>query len=286
MRIAAIIAAFSVVSIAAGVFYLRGGSTPVAVDTAIERFRTTTLGASQPLIDTDATPKADTSKPKKAQTPVATAASVAEPRSEAGRPKPPEGVYVYATKGGDEVDVLGGSSHAYPAETTMTIRHDGCGLIERWDALDERWDERETCKTPDGDALKRFTSFHEFFRHADERTYTCEFLTYPRDTRPGDTWKGRCVSGESVVHQTGRAIGYETLLVGGIRVKTLHVRVDVKLTGEQEGSGVRQVWGDLETGLSILERASTTSYSTQPVFGRTRYHESFEIRLKSLKPRT
>lgn len=260
---------------------------PDEVNDAVERFRTTTLGSERPRGSTAAKPKRTASQPQRTE-PGATSAripQVTKPVPRTGRPRPPEGVYVYATKGGDEVDVLGGSRHTYPSETTVTIRHAGCGLIERWDVLDERWDERETCRTQKGDALKRFTSFHEFFRHADERTYDCEAMAYPAGAKPGDTWKGRCVSGESVVHQTGRAIGFETLVVDGARISALRVRVDVKLTGEQEGGGFREVWGDRATGLSIRERGTTTSYSMQPVFGRTRYHESFEIRLKSLDPR-
>jgi hypothetical protein len=276
----------SVISIAAGIFYLRGGATPVDVDTAVDRFRTTTLVAPEGSAAPAHTAGVPETVGSTARTQTVTSAPTVKPAPrEVGRPRPAEGVYVYATTGGDEVDVLGGSRHTYPSETTVTIRHAGCGLVERWDALDERWDERETCSTTKGDALKRFTSFHEFFRHADERTYTCDYLAYPRGAEPGDVWRGTCVSGESVVHQTGRAIGFETLVVDGVRVKALHVRVDVKLTGEQEGTGVREVWGDRVTGLSIREKATTTSYSVQPVFGRTRYHESVEIRLTSLDPR-
>jgi hypothetical protein len=285
--VAAAIAALSVISIAVGTFYLRGSSTPVTPDTAVERFRTTTLSTDEPAeLSGSITNVDDTEAPKQTRAITADAPIEATPAPNAGRPRPPEGVYVYATKGGDEVDVLGGQRHTYPSETTVTITHDDACLIERWDVLEERWDERETCRTRKGDALTRFTSFHEFFRHADERTYTCDYLAYPLGANPGDVWRGRCVSGESVVHQTGRAIGFETLVVDGTRVKALHVRVDVKLTGEQEGTGVRDVWGDRESGLSILEKATTTSWSVQPVFGRTRYHEAVEIRLKSLRPRT
>ncbi len=286
LHVAAGTAAMSVIAIAVGVFYLRGGSSPVDVAEAVERFRTTTTSVTPetPTQPDRAAPVRETAE-LHAKPSAAPDAAADSPVRSVGRPRPPEGVYVYATRGGDEVDVLGGSRHTYPSETTVTIRHAGCGLVERWDALDERWDERETCQTPNGDALKRFTSFHEFFRHADERTYECDYLAYPIGAKRGDSWTGRCVSGESIVKQTGRAIGFETLVVDGVRVNALHVRVDVTLTGEQEGTGVREVWGDRETGLSILEKATTTSYSTQPVFGRTRYHEKVEIRLTSLQPR-
>lgn len=284
------LAAASVITIATGMFYVRGGSTPVDVGNAIERFRTSTSLAQAPAVTATPAAQTETTARERARTTSRDVVRQTEPdaivRPQGRRPLPREGVYVYETTGGDEVDVLGGSRHTYPSETTITVRHGGCGLIERWDALEERWDERETCKTPKGDALERTTAFHEFFRRADERTYTCDYLAYPLNAQPGDLWTGRCVSGGSVVRLTGRAIGFETLAVNGTRTETLHVRVDVKLTGEQEGAGVREVWGDRATGLSIREKATTTSYSIQPVFGRTRYHESFEIRLKSLAPRT
>jgi hypothetical protein len=39
------------------------------------------------------------------------------------------------------------------------------------------------------------------------------------------------------------------------------------------------------TGVTIRERSTTSSDSTQPVFGKTHYHESYEINLLSLQPR-
>lgn len=49
---------------------------------------------------------------------------------------------------------------------------------------------------------------------------------------------------------------------------------------------------DRGVDVSTVERATAqpigatlTTYSNQPVFGRTRYHEAYEIRLMSLEPR-
>lgn len=281
--IASLIAAVSVILLAVGVVNLRGGSTPVGVGSAVERFR-----KQRPIVlseEPSATP-ASSEAPTIAETETRSAAIDAQVTSAMGvRPLPAEGVYIYATTGGDEVDVLGGSRHEYPSETTVTIRHAGCGLLERWDALEERWDERESCRSSDGDRLKRTTSYHEFFGRADERTLHCTGYTFAAAFGPGSKWSSRCASDTTAVSLSLQAIGWEVVEVSGQRVRTLHVRVEGRLTGEQDGSLVRDVWGSAGTGIVVQERSTLTSYSNQPVFGRTRYHEAYENRLTSLEPR-
>jgi hypothetical protein len=194
-------------------------------------------------------------------------------------------VYVYATRGGDEVDVLGDSRHTYPSETTVTVRRAGCGFVERWDALAERWDERESCRTVQGDTLRRTTSHHEFFGRGDTRTLRCDGFTYPAAAQPGARWSMRCASQNTTAESTLTAVGWEDVDVGGVLVKTLHVHVSTKISGEQEGTTVRDVWGSVDTGVAVREHATLTSHSNQAVFGRTRYHEEYDIRLKTLQPR-
>ncbi len=281
--IAALIAAVSVLFLAAGFVYLRGGSTPVGVDSAVERFRERRPievheeGAVAGDSVTSSPPSSAQRVQPETSTPVTPTGDV--------RPLPAEGVYLYTTTGGDEVDVLGGSRHEYPSETTITVRHDGCGLVERWDALEERWDERESCRTPEGDTLKRTTSFHEFFGRKDERTLRCTGFTFAASFGPGSKWSSRCASDNTSVSLSLEAIGWEDIDVGGQAVRTLHVQVRAQITGEQNGSSVRDVWGSADSGIVVRERSTLTSYSNQPVFGRTRYDESYDNRLKSLEPR-
>ena len=277
-------AATTILVLASGFILLRGGSTPVPVGTAVERFR----GRPSTRVEAEsATPTPGRARDSGRKVSVPVQVDVAdEGTSPPGlRPRPAEGVYVYATKGGDEVDVLGGSRHTYPPETTVTIRHAGCGLVERWDALEERWDERESCRTPEGDTLKRMTSFHEFFGHADQRTLHCKGFTYPAGFQPGQSWSAHCASENTTAVTKLSAVGWEDVDVAGVRVRTMHVRASTRLTGEQEGTSERDVWGSAETGLVVRERSNLTSYSNQPVFGRTRYHEEYEIQLKSPEPR-
>lgn len=284
-RWVALASASTILTLAAGFVYLRGGSTPVLLDTAVERFReqpTTTTTTQSSELPAPQPKAAASSRVESAQTPVRAAA---ERAVRSGRPLLPEGVYVYSTRGGDEVDVLGGSRHTYPDRTTVTVRHGGCGFVERWDALDERWDERESCRTAAGDKLRRTTAHHEFFGHGDTRTLYCNGFTFPAGAEPGDSWSMPCASENTNAVSKLTAVGYEDVDVGGVAVRTLHVHVETKITGEQEGTSIRDVWGSSETGVVVRERSTLTSYSTQPVFGRTRYHEAYENRLLSLEPR-
>lgn len=282
-RWAALGAATAVLLLAGGFVFLRGGSTPVSPESAVARFRE----KNQISIDDERKEsRAEVGSPTVATSKRVQARVTTKVVSGEGlRPLPQEGVYVYATTGGDEVDVLGGSRHAYPAETTITVRHAGCGVVERWDALEERWDERESCRTSNGETLKRMTSFHEFFGHADQRTLVCQGFTYPAGFEPGSSWTTNCASDNTNAVTKLTAVGWEDIVVAGKPIRTMHVHANTHLTGEQDGTSERDVWGSADAGIIVRERVALTSYSNQPVFGRTRYHESYEIRLTSLEPR-
>ena len=274
-----------VIVLASGFVYLRGGSTPIPPDVAVKRFREQAAHAEGARARAPA--KRDTNE---SRSPTARAAakvavtSSSTPRAKS-RPSPPDGVYAYSTMGHDSVDILGGSTHTYPDRTTITVRHAGCGLIERWDVLKERWDERETCPTLTGDVFKRTTSYHEFFRHADLRNFTCSGYTYRAGDSPGASWSVRCVSDATTTVTQLHAVAWEYVTVGSTRLRTLHVHAHTTITGDQEGDSDRDVWGAAADGLVLRERARVDSDSMQPVFGKTHYHEQYEIRLVSLHPR-
>lgn len=284
--IATAVAAAVIGSTAGGFTWLRGGSTPVPAAETVRRYRFDSSGAVKPRLAKARVPaeRAVNAPAQRVRPAMPARGARALPPSRGFRPLPPPGVYSYATKGHDEVDALGGSRHTYPPETTITVRHAGCGLIERWDALEERWDERESCRSPRGDRLVRVTSFHEFFRQADQRTLRCDGLTYPAGARPGQKWTMRCDSDTTKSVSTLRAIGYEDVVVDGKPLRALRVRVDTKVSGEQDGEGHRDVWGAQSSGLVLREVVSLTSTSVQPAIGSVTYHEEYELRLTSLTP--
>ncbi|HEX7096593.1 MAG TPA: hypothetical protein VF183_11965, partial [Acidimicrobiales bacterium] len=85
--------------------WLRSDSAdPVDVADVVERYRASTTNAPTPIVDASVTP----------------------------------GVYVYRTSGSERVDALGGSTHDYPEQTTITVTHDEPCARLRWDALSQR----------------------------------------------------------------------------------------------------------------------------------------------------
>ncbi len=63
----------------------------------------------------------------------------------AGSALPEPGVYTYATSGRESIDALDGRHHDYPGQTTITVRHDGCGAVFDWRPLAERSDDMVIC---------------------------------------------------------------------------------------------------------------------------------------------
>jgi hypothetical protein len=80
---------------------------------------------------------------------------------------PAAGVYRYATTGSEHVDALGGTTHTYPATTTVTVTAAGCGVQTRWDALQERWNIRQLCLGDGGIVSGAYTDFHRFYGQDD-----------------------------------------------------------------------------------------------------------------------
>lgn len=244
----------------AGVAYVisRDTTTPVEVADAVGRFREeggTSVGSS-------------TSAPE-------------------GRPVPAAGVYVYATEGTERVDLLGGATHDYPAETTLTIAHIECGLRQRWSPIVERWDEEELCATAAG--LERHTlhTHHQFFGFDDDQDFACEpgYVTFPVDPAPGDSWTTDCQAGDTHLTGTGEVVGFEVREVAGRSVDTVHVRIEETASGADTGPSSDDYWLRRSDGLLIARESSVQTSSDSPV-GTAAYEEHFVLRLTSVTPRT
>ncbi|HEU5083840.1 MAG TPA: hypothetical protein VFU14_10910 [Acidimicrobiales bacterium] len=243
---------------AGGIAYvvLSDSATPVDVEEAVERYRD----------DGDATSSTTTAP---------------------ARQLPAEGVYVYATEGDERIDILGGSTHGYPVETTVTIRHTACGLTQRWAPLDERWDEEEVCTTDAGRERRSLRTHHEFFGISDDADFTCEagYLLFPAEPEVGDTWTTSCDSGDTLLTGTAEVVELEARTVGGQRVDTVHLRVTEQATGGDDGPSSDDYW--LRTGDGLLvERSSTVETRSDSPVGTATYTERFTLRLTSLEPRT
>jgi hypothetical protein len=189
----------------------------------------------------------------------------AEETSETAAPAlPSPGVYVYATTGGEQLD-LPGTRHDYPAETTVIVTHDECGWRERWSPFEERWDDRVVC--PGGEP-SHYVVHHEFLGQADERQFVCE----------QDACSDGAVTSEREVTDEGR----DTITIDGTDVEVVHTRVDETTTGDSVGPVVSHWW---RTDDGLLVRHTTVVHMTsQTVVGEVAYDEEITLELLSLEP--
>lgn len=205
----------------------------------------------------------------------------------AGHALPGEGVYVYTTEGHDAIDVLGGATHTYPAETTLTITHTACGLRQRWQPLEERWDDEEVCVSDAGRERRTLDAHHEFFGMSDDQAFACDpgYVLLPAHPEPGITWTTSCRSADSGLAGTGEVVGVETRQVAGDSVDTVHVRIEEEASGSNTGPSRDDYWFRTIDGL-LIERASSVDTQSDSPVGTATYTERFTLRLTSLEPRT
>lgn len=232
--------------------YLRGrdSATPVSLDESVDRFRS---GSTQP--------------------------SGSGPRSAA------EGVYVYATKGSEHVDVLDGTMHTYPDTTTITITAAGCGVNEHWDALAERSDDSLSCAEQSGRVEQSFRTHHEFFGVTDDQEFDCGAgnLLVPSDLRIDSKWNGSCSSASTTTDSQTELVGLETLEIGGEKIEVVHLRIESTNRGASTATTTRDDWRVPDTGL-LVRRESENRSETDSVIGKATYVEQFTLELTSLTP--
>jgi hypothetical protein len=230
---------------------LRSKATVITLDESVQRFRDT--AASAPAVS--------------------------------GLPKP--GVYAYTTSGEDSITVLGGSHHDYPAQTSITVSPDACGMKLRWDALGERWEEWTLCLDGPRLELHSITTYHQFFGKSDHREYFCgeDSLYRPVEQTKGATFTTTCAGADATAVGHGELVGVEFLSVGGTRVRTLHLKITITFEGATIGTRTTELWTVAQTGLPIIT-VSHDDLDTESPLGRTRYAEQYRSELTALEPQT
>jgi hypothetical protein len=277
--------------------YLRQAPAPVTADVALEQFRATPAATASAIEQppavapgpTAAAPTPGETGPAPDPVVPATAPTAAgRPAGPTAPPPPPDGVYAYRTTGYEEVEAFGGARHDYPAETYMTVRRKGCGVVLRWQPLKERWDESDHCSQGPNITIDRFAMYHEFFRQGQEQPYTCDPGSHVyRAAQPaGATWKVRCASPKyGAIDMTTKVVGVETVQVGSESRRAVRMHYEATITGYSEGTQVQERWIDEATGL-MLRITTQVAVTTQTPLGRTPYRERYRIDLVSMQPRT
>jgi hypothetical protein len=195
-----------------------------------------------------------------------------------------DGVYLYATRGDESVDALGGAHHRYPKTSTITVITEPCGLRLLWEPLEERSASWTLCATQRGIELSGWEVVHEFFGQGDSTTYVCtESVLVSAEQTPSAASTLRCSSESG--RQTGetRLVGVEEVAVAGARLRAVHVRTVGRVSGGDEGTETTDWWLDERSGLPLrIGLSSRTSRSI--LIGKVHYSEDADLRLRSIKP--
>jgi hypothetical protein len=267
-----------VATVAAGGWWYarRNTSTPVTPDQAVERFQEATTTVPAPASTTTVT--------RGTTAAAATSTTTSGPPTTAPVAVLPElGVYVYDTTGSDSVDALGGASHQYPSTTTITVEPGGCGIRQRWQPLEERWDEWTTCAEPGGVQLTSFTGYHRFFGQDTTDEWVCAGDPRPVRAAPGTTWRTTCLEAGAPTEWVGTVVGDESLLVGSDPVRVQHVRIDLD-DGVSSDVQRFEAWY-LEGSDLLVRQVADMATANESAVGTVHYREQYTIQLASLVPR-
>ena len=303
----AAVAALTCVTLAGGVggLYVRSldDPTPVAVSEVVDAYRraqqatSTTVPAGTEAAAAEA-PGSAAGRQTVSSGSAQPAAPVAGPQgsgsgtggpgtsAQAAPAQPPPGVYVYDTAGWEQLDLLGGAHHDYPAQTTITLTREGCGSRSRWDVLDGRWDQWTTCLTDLGEEYRDITTVHQFFGSSDRREYRCDpgSVSRPAGDVPGSTGHLRCTGGGDTMTATLTVGGRETVSVGGVPVETVYLRMDATMEGTARGTNVFESWVRPSDGLLVQFTSKADTVGDMGA-GSARYTEEYRATLASLDPR-
>ncbi len=281
--------------------YIKQGPTEVSVDSALAEFRRTTTTSATPL-DQQAPdgaapasgstngPVAPGSGPSLAG-PSDTPAGAGPTGGVAAPPgsltPPAEGVYPQATEGYEYTDALGGSRHDYPRETSITLRRGGCGIVERWQPLQERYDESEMCSQGETVSIFVYKKYNEFFQRSQLLVYNCPggAKVFHRGQPVGATWTWTCNSNDSQIDALVTVVGFETVNVGGRPIEAVRMRYDSKITGSSRGTQVQERLLERSTGYVVSVKVDVKVRTNSP-FGEVGYEEHYVLQAKSMQPRT
>lgn len=206
-----------------------------------------------------------------------------------GETSVPPGVYVYSTSGSESVSALGGTTHAYPPRSTITVTASPCGMALRWDVLETRSSEWTICTDGEGGAVQRLDGWienHQFYGQDDSTTWRCEGSPWlVGSDAVGATFPHTCDGGDTTQTGTVTVVGEEPVDVGGVPVETLRLRLEAEETGASRGPLVEERWVERETGLPVrlVYRIRTDNDS---VIGDVTFEERYELDLLSLEPQT
>lgn len=196
----------------------------------------------------------------------------------------PAGVYVYETSGEESISALGGTTHEYPVESTITVTKDDCGMTLTWDVLEERSSTYTVCGDDD-QSLPEWSERHRFFGQDDKSVWRCDDVPWLPAADAGAELPYRCESADTVQEGTLTVVGLEPVVVGGATIEALRLRVEAEETGAARGTLVEERWLEPATGLPLRVDYRVETANDSPI-GDVSFEERYELSLTSLQPET
>jgi hypothetical protein len=195
-----------------------------------------------------------------------------------------DGVYVYDTTGTESIDVLGGDSHTYPAETALTVTTEGCGVRMTWKPLAGRSESWLVCPLNGGWVTPRTNSVHSFFRQTYDTAFVCDTDTWWAPPQGMSSWTSSCGNADRTSTRTGRIVGVEPYVIDGETRDAVHAEWLDSLSRGSDGTVATDIWIDTETGLMLGQRVTTHSHNDS-VVGKVAFEEQLALHLRSLVPK-
>ncbi len=201
---------------------------------------------------------------------------------------PVPGVYVYLTRGSEQLSVPG-TSRSYPTQTTMTVvAAKGCGVNVRWDALAEHVEENRECLGPDGSLSLASSAVSEtFFGIVSRSTVDCGPGAYLRPPHParGEDWHFECGGSGQTWRGDGRVVAIEPIRVGRSRITAVDARLDISYSGAQSGENPSDYWFALSNALLVRWTGTVSVSQGSSPLGAVRYREQYDLNLSTTTPR-
>ncbi len=212
---------------------------------------------------------------------ITAANTISPPTTAPPIPLPPVGVYAYATRGSESLDLLTGVDREYPVETGVVVSATACGVDLSWQPYLERTYTIELCRAGSVVTVAGYTNAYEFFGQPEHRRLTCQ---------PAPAWvpaagsaiDTTCVGDGVREFRRGTATA-DTIVVGGERRSAVRVAIETETSGTTEGITHEELWLDSVSGL-VLRLQRSVSNRTSTAVGSAEYVEQVVLQMSVLTP--